>query len=190
MKFKLTSCSYYLGICLACISLSACNTFTPHALGISDAEWTKINKNKQNELRTLYYTQQERDVKMMEVYKKNAALNFKNRIQVRVFDGTAIMPPFTTWYSYQITPFIVIPGTCVDHPLQKIPGKKDEQIMLRACYQNGTLFLDPSKIDQQKMTGTITFHYSPIWDQGFTYQNVNTSGYVRLKNASVEIKID
>jgi len=182
-----------LAVCLCAIGaltvLSACTTFTPHALGISDTEWMGFDKNKQEQLKNLYYEQKQQDSKAAALYTIKSAANFKNSLMITVSGGTAIMPPFTNWYAYQAKPFTLIPETCAEVSLQKVPGEENDQIMLRACYFNGTVSLDPSKIDPNKSKGTIIFHYSPIWDQGFTYQNITTSGYVRLKNANVAIRI-
>ncbi|OGT07475.1 MAG: hypothetical protein A2X78_03225 [Gammaproteobacteria bacterium GWE2_37_16] len=175
--------------------LSACNTFSPRILGISDTEWASYTPDKQKELRD-YYKQK---VKTRKKNKSNTLLPIpKNQFKdiaipnlpllIDLHDGKAIMPPFLGWYAYKTQPFTIFPDSCVNSLLQQVNNPK-QQIVLRVCYQKGTLFLDPSRYDTTKMPGSLSFRYSPLWESEFTYQNINTTGYVRLKNAIITVKL-
>jgi len=182
----------------ALLSLSACSTFSPQAFGISEAEWKTYDQEKQQELLNLYKQQEEQkkiEARQAKAQKNKVFTNAKNKLIVSVTGGKAIMPPFTSWYAYQqYRPLAIGPEACADTILQKVPfnpkvkPKENELIMLHACYIKGTLFLDPSRFEANKMAGTASFRFSPLWDRGFTYDHITTSGYVRLKNANITIR--
>lgn len=176
------------------VILSACNTFSPHTLGISDTEWANYSPDKQKELREFY----KQKIKIKAKDKTNTILPIpKNQFKdlvipnlpllIDIHDGKAIMPPFVSWYTYKTQPFTVFPDSCANSLLQQVNNPK-QQIVLRVCYLKGTLFLDPSRYDTTKMPGSLSFRHSPLWESEFTYKHINTTGYVRLKNAVITIK--
>lgn len=177
--------------------LGGCNTFTPHYFGISDAEWSKFDKNKQHELQDVYYQQikAKKSIEKKEISPSDKKIfSDAKSIDVYVYGGTAMMPPFTSSLSYASSHFTIAPNSCSDAELkwdseqQPKDPKKQKVVVLTACYKKGILLLDPSRYEHDKTEGTLRIHYSPIWEQGLTYKDINTSGYVRLKNANITVK--
>lgn len=174
--------------------LSACSTFSPHLLGISDTKWASLGETKQKELHALYeknYNQFHKSSNKSSIipipknqFKDISVPNIP--LTIKIQDGQVTMPPFTDWYAYRPVGINIALNTCNDILLQQINNPK-QQISLTICYKNGILFLDPSHYDTTKMPGSLTFHYSPLWENGFTYKNINTTGYVQFKNATVII---
>lgn len=171
--------------------LFGCAT-APNKLGISEAEWNSYDKTKQEKLladyKNLTTTEMMADTNMNNQYTSVKKSTYNGSlIKVRVFGGEAMLPPFTSWQPYVSSTFEVIPGTCVNAPLRAVNGKEDSAVDLRACYKNNVLLLDPSRYDASKKEGTIRLPYSPLWNNGFTYHGIYTTGYVRLKNAAVSV---
>jgi hypothetical protein len=172
-------------ICL----LSGCSTFSPQHLGISEEEWKSYDKNRQDELQHSYY-ESLKNAKAEFSSNKIVQSDLNNTVlRISITSGKVIMPPFTNWYSYQQTDFLIVKkGSCSESILSQSTEKKI--VKIEACYLDGILFLDPSHYDLSKKFGSVRFNYSPLWteEQGFTYHGINTSGYVRLKGADVTIK--
>lgn len=164
--------------------ISGCSVFSPQLLGISDNEWEGFDENKKLSLQD-DYRQIESEIK---VKLNNVPQDVKARapLLVSITKGKVIMPPFVEWFSYQPIEFTIAPETCMENTVYQEEGP--QKIQLRACYQNGVLFLDSSRFDRKKILGSIRFYYSPLWEQGFIYRNVNTSGYVRLREVDVKIQ--
>ncbi|MFA6409814.1 MAG: hypothetical protein WCW01_06545, partial [Gammaproteobacteria bacterium] len=177
MKSKFLPISLILVLAL----LSGC-AVAPERLGISEATWNKYPPAKQKELRNLYYQAE----KIREEQKKNPGRSLQKPLFVTINDGKVLMPPFTAWSSYQTKSFVINKETCLDNEIKQLKG--DGKIALRACYQKGILYLDPSQFEQSKILGTTQFLYNPLWEQGVSYKNINTAGYVKLKNATVTIQ--
>jgi hypothetical protein len=170
--------------------LSGCAA-SPEGLGISENEWQKYSKAKQEKLLADYKKMTEENETADNAMKgqyadlENSSYNGKY-LQISISDGEAMMPPFTDWYAYKEATFEIIPDSCTNVNLEQITG--ENKVALRACFKKNVLFLDPSHYDAKKDVGTVRFVYSPLWDQGFTYRNINTSGYVKLKDVTVTIQ--
>jgi len=173
--------SFFILLTFVVIFLSGC-AVAPERLGISEATWNKYPPAKQKELRNLYYQAE----KIREEQKKSPGTSLQKPLFVTIHDGKILMPPFAAWYSYQTKSFVINKETCLDNEISQIKG--EEKINLRTCYKKGILYLDPSQFEQEKILGTVQFLYNPLWEQGMSYKNINTTGYVKLKNATVTIQ--
>lgn len=178
---------------LLILLLSGC-AITPQDLGISEQQWKKYDQSKREQLlsdyKTLQKTNELNDDSLKEQYQSLKNNTYSgNYLRVRIYDGEALMPPFTDWYRYNATTFDIIPNSCTNTLLEQGSDNSDDiKISLRACYMNNVLFLDPKRYTSKDGLGTVRFAYSPLWGQGFTYRNINSNGYVKLKDVSVSIK--
>lgn len=180
---------FLIDIMLVAISLSGCAHKIPpqQLLGINDAEWNSYDKNKQKELEQTYKQidlgNQIEDQKAQEQSLGNQQIN---TIKVKVSDGGALMPPFVAWQAFTPAVFTISEGTCQNVWLTQLDGMA--KTSLRSCYKNKMLHFDPSRYESDKLAGTASIPYSPLWDQGFVYHNINSYGYVKLKNVNIAIK--
>ncbi len=166
-------------ILMVFFSLSAC--VSPMRFGISEAEWQNFSPEEKDRIKQGYY----------EILKNRS--NNDERIvpdgsilHVKVFGGQVKMPPFLTLVSYTPIEFDLPNGESQAVQFKEENGNK--KVTMRVYYKNKTLFLDPSRYDPEKGIGSIQLHYSPIWDRGFTYENVSSNGYVHLNRVNVTVR--
>lgn len=161
--------------------LTACSTFTPETIGISSSEWNNYSPAKQQEIINNHND-------LVNSARLEAPETSNNScLQVNISDGAALMPPFTAEYPYYPASIKLADGTCKTVILTA-KEEGDRQITMCACYFNNALFLDPSLYEKDKKFGSIRMRYSSLWDDGFTYHKVTSSGYVHLQDATVTVK--
>lgn len=157
---------------------------SPQKLGISEQEWLGYSEAQREKLLADYQQvnaiqeQQSQDAKKIKEDRVDS-------IDVAIYGGEAMMPPFTEWYEYQPVTFNLVKNACSDTVLNQSNG--ESKVSLRACYKNNIFYLDPSHYDLTKNNGAISFAFSPLWQQGFEYSGVSSSGYVRFKNVTIKI---
>lgn len=169
---------------LAIISLTGCAT-SPQIFGIADSEWKGYDKAKQKEILN-NYKQLDTEVQQQDQEVSKITGGDTTTIDVKIFGGEAMLPPFVDWHAYMPATFTIVENSCANTLLNQEGG--EGKITLRACYKDKKLRLDPSRYDPDKKDGTVTIPYSPLWDQGFTYHGINTDGYVKLKDVNVVVK--
>ena len=197
----------------AAIFFSGC-AFSPRKLGISDVEWQSYPKEKQQQLIANY--RQIADANKAEDQKAQAKVQAgtqtlgeqeqswlvaaaptgegqQGKVAVKFISGSAVMPPFVTWQNFAPAVFTIMPDTCQEIWLYALSGQlsnqdKNIKVAMRVCYQDKILHFDPSRYDFGKQVGTVSIPFSPLWDRGFVYHNINSYGYVRLKNAMIKVK--
>lgn len=166
--------------------LGCTSTSVPTKLGISDLEWTSYSKDKQATLITNYYQiaeEHKNTVKKQESKK----INNENFLLVKIYNGHIMLPPlFINWHNYKPAQFTIFHGQCRDIVLEG--SGNNSKTLLRSCFHDNTLYLDPSRYDLTKKNGTVSIKSSPLWVSGFVYKGINSSGYVRLSDVTVEIK--
>jgi hypothetical protein len=175
------------------ILLVGCSSIpTSQTLGISDSEWGKYSVEEQQQLMANYQQiSDQKEVLTEKQSKQNKSSKAKQpmasngSLVVGIHSGKVMMAPFTDWQEYKPVVFNIKKGECKEVLLAK--SDASSQVELGVCYKEKTLYLDPSKYDLAKQFGSITFNYSPLWNQGFTYTNINSSGFVRLQDVTVEI---
>jgi hypothetical protein len=188
---------YKVGLLIFIISeLTACAS-TASDIGIPEDQWQKYDKTRQEQLLKDYAALEEAN-KQEDQSTQSQYDSLKDEtysgdyLRVNIYSGQVMMPPFTDWYPFKKIGFDVIPDTCTSVILEEdISGEEDskpKQVSLRACFKNSVLFLDPSRYDASQNQGTVRFVSSPLWEMGFVYKNINSHGYVKLKDVSVEIK--
>lgn len=151
---------------------------SPHTLGISNKQWDQYSEAQQQNLVANYEQIQASDL--------NANIDYNNFLVVGIKGGTAMMPPFTASYRYNPVKFTIPAGTCEIVTLHSVIGVSS--VDLTACFKNKVLYMDPSRYELNKKLGSIKFHALPLWNNGFSYHNISSSGYTRLRNVTVTIK--
>jgi hypothetical protein len=152
---------------------------TPMRLGISEAEWRNFSPEERDKIKSGYH-----EVSKSKDFED--AMPDGSNLHVRLYGGQVNMPPFSSLYRYTPIEFDIGNGQCQNVTLNSEEG--DKKVTLKACYRGKTLYLDPSRYDVSKRVGSIQLHYSPIWDRGFTYQKVSSSGYAHLTGVNVALR--
>ena len=125
--------------------------------------------------------------------KQDASVQDKNSdklewLQVSLNDGFVAMPPFEDKDIYHFMPveFTIHEGTCQHEVLYQF--NRLHWVTLCACYRNNVLYLDYSHYDLENKTGAALLYANPLWEDGFIYHNVCSSGYTRMKNVTVTVR--
>ena len=155
----------------------------PTKLGMTEAEWLSYTPDKQEMLLANYekFAAENKYIK-----NKEGAVANDMFLEVGIHDGRVMMPPFNGWQDYNPIEFIISKDQCRSIILQQ-PTDETAHTELEVCFNGNTLYLDPSHYDLTKKNGTISINFSPLWLSGFSYKGINSSGYVRLNNVTVEI---
>lgn len=152
----------------------------PEQLGFSKQQWQGMSEKERQQMRIAH----------QEIQKSLAAQKLIYNgpdIQVTIEGGMAMMPPFLQPYDFRATQFQIQPGRC--QRVQLTSWEQIHSVDLSACYDGLTLSLDSSRYDPTKSKGTLLLTYDPLWKRGFTYRGLSSSGYVRLKNTNITVKI-
>jgi hypothetical protein len=164
----------------SCITTLVGCSISPEQLGISKKHWEQYDKQEQERIISGHKY-------ISQTIKKNIFTAPGNScLKITIKDGHAIMPPFTDSYDFIPTTFNIREGTCKNTTLFAVGTNK--HLTLCACYSNNILLLDPSPYEINKRYGTVSIHDSLLWNDGFNYTNINTSGYARLQHATIFIK--
>ena len=171
-----------LVISFVLLLLSGCAT-NPQVLGMSPQAWQTLTKQEQDKLFDNY-----NKIKADQQLPTQAAVGYdQTMVELAVSGGTVMMPPFIKREPYQKQTMTIVKGTCNSTVLYSLQGS--DWVEFKACYYDHTLYLDPSRYNLKKLPGSAQLVYSPIWKRGFTYQKVSTSGYARLKDANIHVKL-
>lgn len=152
----------------------------PEDLGISQQQWAKYSEAQQQKILAGH-----KAVSVAKDKEQSAPVT-DNWLQVSIQNGLVKMPPFTKHYKYMPTTFQIQDGKCQKVLLHTY--KNRNAVKLDTCYKNNVLLLDPSYYEVDKMDGSIRLYYSPLWQNGFTYKDVNSDGYVSLHNVTIKVK--
>ncbi|MCL5261669.1 MAG: hypothetical protein M1561_08435, partial [Gammaproteobacteria bacterium] len=172
----------YLVFCLnvAMLFLAGCattNTPSPAMLGIPAKEWNNYDSELQEQLLGNY---QKISSESSKYISEDEKINVGEKaLQIKISGGQVMMPPFIGWSSFKPANFIIGEDSCRELSLFKLDNKT--KVDLRSCYIGKVLYLDPSNYDLTKKDGSISINYNPLWEQGFTYTGISTTGFARLK---------
>jgi len=172
-----------LAVIIVAVLLSGC-AHDPLRLGISESEWASYSEAEQQEMFVNY-----RQIvsEQNDFANDNSSDSRDIFLDVSIYGGKVMMPPFKKWSVYKQAKFRIFKGKCCDVALSH-PTDEDFQTELVACFYGNTLYLDPSHYDLAKKDGSISINFSPLWLSGFSYKGVSSSGYVRLKDVTIKIK--
>lgn len=115
--------------------------------------------------------------------KNNNIANQKSTLNVTIANGTIPSPTTNVAQKYQPIVFAIKNGNCTK---TNITLTNNENVTLKTCFIGNVLLVDTEKTTRTSQT--IRFYYNPLWQQGYTYQNITSNGQVHLTNADVQIK--
>lgn len=162
--------------------MAGCATTNPSQLGISPKTWHALSSERQNEIINNSY-----QVKVEQAAFRSGDTDSNNPVlEITLRGGEMMMPPFVQYSHYEPVSFSLQEGACSD--VYVYDTDKTKAVELIACYHDRMLYLDPSQFDLNKQPGTVKLVYSPIWKRGFTYRNISSSGYARLRHVNVHVK--
>ncbi len=170
-------------ITLLSLLLMSC-AVTPKQLGISQSTWKSYTPLKKQKLEEKY--------KMIRAIDKRA--QFKNftadPIEVRIQHGLIWFPPFQRARAFQPIQMIVRANECEQVPVYATAGTASsrQKTVLSVCYLGDVLYLDGSYINQQDAVGSLSISPIPLWQLGFCYHHLSSTGYIRLTDVDVCVK--
>jgi hypothetical protein len=169
---------------LTVIFLTACSTvITPQDIGFSQNEWQNYSPIYQQQFLENYKQINEE----LQVLNTSPNVLSKSALYVQINGGLAMMPPFTVLKKFKPVQFVINQDECSETILEE-DGIGEGKVAMLNCYLGNKLFLDASRYDLTRKHGSITLVYSPLWQKGYTYTGVNSTGYVRFANSSLKIK--
>ncbi len=102
-----------------------------------------------------------------------------------VVSGGTVAPKSLAPTSYQPVKMFIPRGLCNKATVFSNGNTKLTQ--LSACYKDNALFLDPERFSFNMTRNAISFYAIPLWQSGYTYQNISSHGEARLQKATVTI---
>jgi hypothetical protein len=167
--------------------LVGCAVNISEKIGVSDLEWMSYSQDKQKVLLANYDEVLKKRESELERQTENQNLS-GTFLTVKIYGGKIMFPPsFINWQDYKPVHFTIFKGQCRNIEMMR-PSAGDSKTELGVCFQGNVLYLDPSHYDLTQKAGSFTIYHSPLWVSGFSYKDINSSGYVRLSNVTVEIK--
>ena len=168
------------------IFLLGCAINIPEKLGVSNLEWMSYSQDKQKSLLADYeLMQKEREGK--EEKKEEHKNPIGIYLEVSIYGGKIMFPPsFINWHNYKPARFVIFKGECSNIPIMHA-SDGSSKTELGVCFQDNVLYLDSSHYDLTKKMGSVTIYSSPLWLNGFIYNDISSTGYVRLSNVTVEV---
>jgi hypothetical protein len=167
--------------------LSGCTAVSPSKLGISQADWEEYSPTKQEQLISAYEETQANKGVAQKTQKSKRNQASESLLLVKIAGGKVLFPPYKALASYMPIDFTVRQGDC----RKKIPvtptdtDKKEGK--LAVCYQDDILYLDPSPYEPALAIGSLKFPYMPVWQRGFTYPNVTSTGLLKLTDVHITL---
>ncbi len=175
-----------LSLFLIYLLLVGCAANIPEKLGISDLEWESYSPSKQKAL-LANYERLLHEWEKSKIEPEEKKVRSGSFLMVSIYDGQVMFPPtFLNWQGYQRVHFNVFKDECSNVEIKSL-ATSEVKTQLSVCFRNNTLYLDSSRFDPAKKDGTATIHYSPLWLHGFAYKEINSSGYAKLNNVTVEV---
>lgn len=168
---------YHL-IGLASVLLLIGCTPSPERLGMSEQQWQGLNQEQQQKILA--------DYEQVKSEPDNKTVYSGPSIMVYVSDGRAMMPPFDGAYSFDPVQILLAAGDCRSALLESIDT--GHSVYLKTCYDGQALMLDPSPYKVDQAQGSVRLQYNPAWKRGFSYTNVNSSGYAHLQKVMITVK--
>ncbi len=114
-------------------------------------------------------------------------LIYHGYLNVEIRNGKAMFPPdFITWQTYRPVNFRIPCNQCQEIALLNEFNSKLEA-KLEICFFENALYIDPSTHDTDKLLGSLAIYWSPLWQSGFNYENVSSTGRVKLNDVTIEV---
>lgn len=160
------------------LALSSCGV-GPETVGIDHLTWQSMSDQQRQRAIETYQSIQRH-------YQHHKAQDPDDRIRVKIRHGWAMMPPFEDYYRYKPVSFELARGEC--RPIQlQAKAHKDKHVKLLTCYKDKGLYLDPGLQAEVRTPGSVLIPRNALWEWGFDYDNVTTTGTARLLKTDIHI---
>lgn len=120
------------------------------------------------------------------IFSKSNATSTTSLLSVHIEGGQMIIPPTKTPQNYLPVTYQIANGQCQKVKITSA-NSSTATTVLQTCYLNNILSLDANRFNINH--NALRFHPIPLWQQGYTYQNISSNGPARLTNVAVTIKI-
>ena len=181
--FKRPAASLSLGVTLF---LCGCASVQPADLGVSNATWIGYPDAQKKQLISAYQEYAAKSAELMREH--NAPLDIGATVlQVGLNGGSAMFPPFEKPQHYTPVNFMLVQNKCAEFPITSSENK-DIKTNLFVCYIDNTLYLDPSRFDPEKQDSSVTINATPLWQSGFSYDDITSTGFVRLNKVTISVQ--
>ena len=178
---------------LASLLFSGCTS--PTMLGLNKTQWNQLSPDQKKIFVKHYHSIQSHLITSSKpstqaASENNAVTNITEislpDIDVTILSGQASFSP--DFLLSPITPLHMHLkyGLCQSALLLSQSQKQSSKLWF--CYTQKMMGIDPSFYDMNQAWGTAFIDANPLWNRGFTYQNINTTGYARLSHAFIQIQ--
>jgi hypothetical protein len=177
---------------LALAFLSGCSN--PTMLGLNNSQWGRLSQDQQKSYMKNYRSIQanlKSSSKALPQKTKAANTLLDSNaplpdVDVTIVKGHAAFPP-----NFSFTPVATLHvhltyGLCKSATL--FSKNKHQSNPLWFCYTHKMIGIDPSFYKMDQAWGTTFIDTNPLWNRGFTYKHIYTSGFSRLSNATITIR--
>lgn len=171
------------GLFAGIISLTGC---VVGDYGVSQTQLKKLTAAQTRELKKNFIRIQKQRATEKQAQDRLIITPGTPKLRLSIEGGTVVMPPYSSSYAYKPATLTVYQGKCQSVRLLQKEGNRSTD--LEACYLGNILYLDPSRYEYKWIHGSLRFYYTPIWQSGFTYNDISSQGYTLLKNAKIKVK--
>ena len=183
-------CLPVMSASIVCAYLSGCSS--PATLGLNQDQWNRLTPTQQSQFKNNYKNiisnlKQQTKAKPQH----NVAIDPTNlplpTLTITIKNGLAAFPnEFTPLLPFAPLTVTLTPGLCQPSTLYALNNQQHTQLWF--CYTNNLVGIDPSFYRMNQAWGTLLFNLNPLWNRGFTYHHLTSTGYARLTNATITIK--
>lgn len=164
---------------------------SPTTLGLNNDQWQRLTPAQQKAYLKNYASIQS-NLKQQSKPAAPASIQVTNdstilpAVDVTVVNGYATFAPGFNYAPIAPLHIHLQPGRCASAALNSQNQKQSTTLWF--CYIHKMIGIDPSFYNMNHAWGTAFIDVNPLWNHGYTYTHINTSGYARLSNASIYIK--
>jgi hypothetical protein len=173
--------------------LSGCTS--PAMLGLNKNQWGRLSPEQQKTYMSNYHAitanlihnSPSSSAQSLKIHTKPTALTtMLPDINLTVVSGQAAFAPDFKFMPISPLHVHLQDGLCQWALLQSDNQKKSSKLWF--CYIQKSVGIDPSLYKIEKAFGTAFIDMNPLWNRGFTYQHIYTSGYTKLSDATITIQ--
>ena len=161
--------------------ITSCGQPLATRMGMSEDAWNSLTSIERSE----HYAQYE----LAEKLRRGTippAYPHRRALSVQITSGTAKMLPSFTLQAFQPATMVIEQDSCQHVTLKAKVG--DDTTTLSACFFGHEFWLDPSPTNVDMANYSVRLFESSLWRK-FTYNHIDTRGYVGLNNANIAVKL-
>jgi|GEM_PF-3357262 len=179
--------SQLLAVAALIAYLSGCAN--PNALGLNNNQWQRLTPAQQKTYSKNYHSIKTNLAKQNK--QKSATANFIDDnglpdVDLTILNGQAAFAPTFNFQPIAALHIHLKYGMCQSALLSA--QQSNQKATLWFCYLNKMIGIDPSFYNLKQAWGTVFIDANPLWNHGYSYKHVYSSGFVRLSNATIKIQ--